>query len=287
MELKKKNVLVTGSSGFVGRHLVKKLKEMGGSVTCFDIANGRDVTKWSDIRNVKNTDIVFHLAAATFVPLSQKDPRRIYEANVIGTLNALEICRLKGSKMIFASSYVYGNPEYIPIDEKHPVKPMNPYARSKVLGEILCRNYYEDFGVRCIILRPFNIYGKGQRDFFLIPEIIKQLNTKTQLTLKDLTPRRDLVHVNDVVNAYIRAAVHDKQSFNIFNIGYGKSYSVLEVAEKLVELSGRRVQIKSLGEKRRGEVADTIADIRKAKNLLKWRPTVDIDEGLESLIIDR
>ena len=286
MELKKKNVLVTGSSGFVGRHLVKKLKEMGASVTSFDIANGRDVTKWTDIRNVKNTDIVFHLAAVTFVPLSQKDPRRIYEANVIGTLNALEICRLKGSKMIFASSYVYGIPEYIPIDEKHPVKPVNPYARSKVLGEILCRNYHEDFGVRCTILRPFNIYGKGQREFFLIPEIIKQLHTKTQLTLKDLTPRRDLVHVNDVINAYIKAAIYDKQSFNIFNIGYGKSYSVLEIAEKLMKLSGRRIQIKSLGEKRRGEVADTIADIRKAKNLLNWLPTVDIDEGLESLIMD-
>ena len=284
--MKNKRVLVTGSSGFVGRHLAKILREKGARVTSIDIINGKDITRWNDVKNIRKVEIIFHLAAVTFVPISQKNPRGTYEANLMGTLNMLELCRLKSARMVFASSYVYGNPEYLPIDEKHPIKPTNPYARSKVFGEILCRSYYEDFGVPCIILRPFNIYGKGQSEYFLIPEITRQLRTKKHLTLKDLTPKRDLIHISDVVNAYVKAGEYDKNDFDIFNIGYGKSVSVQEVAEKLVNISGRDVYIKSLDMRRRGEIKDTIADIRKAKKLLKWRPLVDINKGLENVFLD-
>jgi len=115
-----------------------------------------------------------------FVPYSFQEPREMYEVNVLGTLNILELCRLHViPRIVFASSYVYGQPSYLPIDEAHPVNPNNPYGRSKVFGEGLCRAYYEDCGVSCIVLRSFNLYGEGQREHFLIPSILRQLETRT------------------------------------------------------------------------------------------------------------
>lgn len=110
-----------------------------------------------------------------FVPFSQENPRLTYEINVQGTANVLEFCRLNNSKIVFSSSYVYGKPKYLPIDEKHPIFPTNPYARSKTLGEMLCRSYNKDYGVKCVIIHWFNLYGKGQNNIFLIPQIINQL----------------------------------------------------------------------------------------------------------------
>ena len=138
MDVKDKNVLVTGSSGFVGRHLVDQLRKEGARVVCFDIADGKDITQWADWETIAEADVVLHLAAITFVSTSQANPRNTYHINLSGTVNALEYCRLHGAKIVFASSYVYGNPNYLPIDEKHPVNATNPDASSKVAGELIC-----------------------------------------------------------------------------------------------------------------------------------------------------
>jgi len=284
MQLKDKHVVVTGSDGFVGRYLVQALKDRDAKVTPFDITEGCDITKWSDFGNIDKADAVFHLAAKTFVPASQNSPRETYEVNVTGTANVLEMCRANGARMIFASSYVYGNPQYLPTDEKHPVNPTNPYARSKVMGEELCRAYHEDHGVPCVLLRPFNIFGPGQDQNFLIPEIVGQLKAGNTLTLQDLTPRRDLLYIGDAVDAYVKAGEYDESDFEVFNIGYGESFSVEEVARKLIELSGKDVDLKSLGVERQGAINDTVADTSKARELLKWKPSVDLATGLEKTL---
>lgn len=284
MLLKDKHVVVTGSDGFVGRYLVKQLKDREAKVVPFDIAEGRDITRWSDFSGLTKADIVFHLAARTFVPTSQENPRLTYEVNLTGTANVLEMCRVTGARMIFASSYVYGNPQYLPTDEKHPVNPTNTYARSKVLGEQLCRAYHEDHDVPCVILRPFNIFGPGQDESFLIPEIVKQLKVGDVLTLQDLKPRRDLLYVSDAVDAYIKAGEYDATNYEIFNIGYGESFSVEDVAKKLIELTGNDVELRSLRVERPGAINDTVADTRKAKELLKWQPTVDLVTGLKDTL---
>ena len=289
MKLNGKRILVTGSSGFVGKNLVEELKREDADVLTLTDHDGRRI----DIRDqqrvmriingIRDIDIVYHLAAITSVPFSFENPRETYDVNVLGTLNILELCRsCNADKIVFASSYVYGQPQYLPIDEKHPLQPTNPYARSKVLGEELCRAYNTDFGVKCIILRPFNIYGVGQNKNFLIPSIIAQLRYG-KIELKDPEPKRDFIYISDIIDAYIKAGEFNGD-FDVFNIGYGKSYSVKEIVDKIIHLYGKDVKVKYSGERRKNEVMDTIANIKKAKEKLGWKPSVDIDNGLSNLL---
>ena len=289
MKLGGKKILVTGSSGFVGKGLVEELKRQDAEVLTLTEHDGRRI----DIRDqqrvmriineIRNVDIVYHLAAITSVPFSFENPRETYDVNVLGTLNILELCRsCNADKIVFASSYVYGQPQYLPIDEEHPLQPTNPYARSKILGEELCRAYNTDFGVKCIILRPFNIYGVGQSKNFLIPLIIAQLRYG-KIELKDPEPKRDFIYISDVIDAYIKAGDF-KGNFEIFNIGYGKSYSVKEIVDKIIYLYGKDVKVKYSGERRKNEIMDTIADVKKAKEKVGWKPRVEIDNGLSNLL---
>ena len=289
MKLNGKRILVTGSSGFVGKNLVEELKRQDAEVLTLTDHNGRridirDSKRVTEIINeIRNIDIVYHLAAITSVPFSFENPRETYDVNVLGTLNILELCRsCNADKIVFASSYVYGQPQYLPIDEKHPLQPANPYARSKILGEELCRAYNTDFGLKCIILRPFNIYGVGQGKNFLIPSIIAQLRYG-KIELKDPEPKRDFIYISDVIEAYIKVGEF-KGNFDVFNIGYGKSYSVKEIVDKIIRLYGKDVKVKYSGERRKNEIMDTVADIKKAKEKLDWKPGVEIDSGLSNLL---
>ena len=291
MKLNGKRILVTGSRGFVGKNLIEELKRQDAKVLTLTDHDGRRIDIrdqqrveriTNEIRNI-DIDIVYHLAAITSVPFSFENPRETYDVNVLGTLNILELCRLcNADKIVFASSYVYGQPQYLPIDEKHPLQPTNPYARSKILGEELCRAYNTDFGVKCIILRPFNIYGVGQGKNFLIPSIIAQLRYG-KIELKDPEPKRDFIYISDVIDAYIKAGEFNGD-FEVFNIGYGKSYSVKEIVDKIIHLYGKDVKVKYSGERRKNEIMDTIANIKKAKEKLGWTPRVGIDNGLSNLL---
>jgi UDP-glucose 4-epimerase len=195
-------------------------------------------------------------------------------------LNILELCRLRNvDKLVFASSYVYGHPIYLPISEEHPLRPTNPYARSKVIGEALCQAYHDDFGLKCAILRVFNVYGEGQSDNFLIPSILKQ-TASGKVVLMDPEPRRDFLYVSDAVEAYIKAGEYNSSDFDVFNIGYGTSYSVDEIVNLIIKAWGKDVAISYSHSRRKEEIMDVIADIRKARDCLGWAPMVTIEEGI-------
>ena len=284
MNISGKRILVTGSSGFVGGPLIEELKGHNVKVVTLTDENSNkiDVRNWQKIKEIEDIDIVYHLAAITYVPFSFENPRETYDVNVLGTLNILELCRLRDvEKIVFASSYVYGQPRYLPVDETHPLQPTNPYARSKVLAEDLCTAYYEDYGLRCVILRPFNIYGEGQSNNFLIPSILGQL-AKGNIELNNSEPKRDFVYISDINDAYIKAGEFSKD-FEIFNIGYGKSYSAKEIVDKLINLCGKDVKVDYKNVRRRNEIMDTIANSKKAKIKLGWKPKVGIDEGLKAI----
>jgi len=198
-------VLITGFSGFIGSYLQKRLNQTKHELVLIDLVNGFDICVWQQVMNLKDIDVIIHLANLSFVPDSYEQPKKFYETNYLSTLNMLELCRLNGSKMIFFSSYVYGHPQYQPINEDHPIQPFNPYAQTKVICESLCEGYNRDFNVPVTIFRPFNIYGKGQNPDFLIPSILQQAQ-KGKIVVKDDRPKRDYIHVEDIVEA-IEAAI--------------------------------------------------------------------------------
>ncbi|VVB62022.1 GDP-mannose 4,6-dehydratase [uncultured archaeon] len=289
MKLKGISALVTGSKGFIGSHLVSSLKENEVVIEEIDIKNGIDLTNWEQLHGfIKNTftiDMIFHLGAIVFVPYSFENPRITYVTNVVGTLNLLEIARMYDiKKFIFASTYVYGQPQYLPIDEHHPIQAISPYNRSKILGEELCKGYHQDYGLHCIILRPFNIYGTGQSKDFLIPSIIAQLASK-KITLENPDPMRDYVYIDDVISAYMKAATYDGKGVEIFNIGTGVSYSVKEIVDKIINLGQMNdITVSYTHKIRENEISNIVADIQKAKEKLKWQPKMDIDSGLSTML---
>jgi len=277
-------ILVTGYSGFIGKYLTERLTRSSHGLILMDLANGFDICDWEQIKHITGIDAIVHLANLSFVPASYEQPKKFYESNYLSTLNMLELCRINHAKMIFFSSYVYGHPQYQPIDEKHPIQAFNPYSQTKVICESLCEGYNRDFHVPVTIFRPFNIYGIGKNPDFLIPTIIQQAK-KGSIVIKDDRPKRDYIHIKDIVEA-VMAAIDSKPSpiLQTYNLGTGISYSVKEIVEQVRDLFNSNIDYQCLNEIRQNEVMDTIADIQKIKSELKWEPKISITEGLKMMI---
>jgi len=279
------HVLVTGGSGFLGWPLCRKLQESGSEVLSVNRRSGTDVTNWQDLSSVERCDVVYHLAGVAGVDVALEHPRETYNANILGTLNILEYCRIwKVKRLVFASSYVYGPPMYLPVDEKHPINAVNPYAKSKVMGEELCRQYQKDYGVAIVILRIFNPYGPKQRGNFLISTIVSQMQHTGRVVLRDPAPRRDFVFVEDVANAFAMAGLYTGSEFAVFNVASGMSYSVAEVVGKVQNIFGRPFEVTYTGPRRPFEIADCVGCIERGKVELGWEPKTDLDSGLGQTI---
>jgi UDP-glucose 4-epimerase len=279
------HVLVTGSDGFVGRALIRRLRRDGYPLTEFDLARGSDITRWEQVRHTEPFDVAVHLAARTFVPDSFRAPHEFFRTNVTGTLNLLELARRRGARVVYASAYVYGRPRYLPIDEAHPVQALNPYTASKLLGEDLCRSYHRDSGVPVVILRAFNVYGPGQRPEFLIPRIVQAL-PDGEVRLADPAPRRDWLYLDDAVAAYAKAVEFDAEPWAVFNVGAGRSHSVREVTDMVRRQWGRPFNVQYEGRRREGEIDDLVADCRRIGAALGWRPAVDLAEGIRRMLAE-
>lgn len=278
-------ILITGHSGFIGKYLIKELTKTNNELVLCDISDGIDICNWDEVKDFCGIDIVIHLANLSFVPASYKEPKKFYEVNYLGTLNMLELCRLNNAKMIYFSSYMYGTPQYQPIDENHPLSAYNPYAQTKLICENLCDGYNRDFNVSIIIFRPFNIYGNGQNPDFLIPTIINQAKTG-KIIIKDDRPKRDYIHVTDIVNAILKATevINSSSGLQIFNLGSGKSHSVKEIIDIVLQLSDKDIEYQCTNETRQNEVINTIANITKIKKELGWEPKISLREGLKSML---
>jgi nucleoside-diphosphate-sugar epimerase len=275
-------ILVTGSNGFIGKSLVQKLKQLNHSVIEFS----GDILEDESYRKLHKEDIshCFHLAAKSFVPDSWKSPYDFIEVNVLGTAKVLEFCKVKNCSLTFVSSYLYGAPNYLPIDEKHPVQTPNPYALSKHQAEELCKFYSEHFKMKVIVVRPFNIYGPGQDTRFLIPELISKFMGKDKVVeVTDLTPKRDYVFISDVTEA-LAGTLKIGDNYCVLNIGSGYSLSVQEIADKIKTISGSNKTVKSSNETRVNEIPDTVADISLAFDKMGWKPKVSFDEGIKEIL---
>lgn len=279
-----KKILVTGSNGFIGRALVKRLSGQGFITIGFDIADG-DVAAEGSFTNLENEDIsyVFHLAGKTFIPESWSHPFSFYRTNVLGTANVLEFCRKTGAGLTYVSSYLYGKPEYLPVDENHPVKAYNPYSHTKLVAEEICRYYRDQFSLGISILRPFNAFGPGQSEQFLIPELIRKI-LDPQLAfieVMDLRPKRDFVFIDDLVEALFLSMDGPR---GIYNVGSGSSVSVEEVINIIKDLTGIQKNVLTRKVERPMEIFDLYADVSKITASLKWKVNVSFKEGLTRCI---
>ncbi len=277
-------IAVTGAGGFIGMHLVPELEKTGYEVVEISRKKDFDLNDWKSVNNIPKCDVIVHLAAKTFVPDSFENPREFYQTNINLTLNALELARKWQSKVIYMSSYFYGPPNYTPVDEKHPLNPHNPYAQTKYLSEDLCKAYSKDFDLPVVAFRLFNIYGPGQTGSFLIPDILYQIKELTKIRLKDPRPKRDYIHVDDVVSVILAALDFDHEGFHVFNLGTGKSVSVEKLVSIIQKYSSHKFEVEYTHEYRKGEVLDSVADNSKLISSFGIQGFLDIETGIKLMI---
>jgi len=277
-------VIISGSKGFIGSNLLSIMSSDRYSIVTIDNANGIDLSIKDNLNGIPNFDVFVHLANLSYVPDSYSNPESFYRINYLTTLNALELCRKNNARLIYISSYIYGIPEYLPVDENHIEKPFNPYAQSKFLSETLCDGYSRDFGIKTIILRPFNVYGSGQKSKLLIPEIFQQLiEGKSIITLRDPSPRRDFVNVLDVAKA-IKKCVDLGDKSSKYNICSGVSYSVREITEIINSNLKKPVRFVFNESDRPNEVNETVGSYYKFNKEFAWTPEITLEKGLIDII---
>ena len=297
--------VVTGGSGFVGRHLVEYLLKNNHDVTIIDnLSNSRlenisnffhdvdfhklDILEKEKLRPlIKNSDGIFHHAALADVQESFIQPKKYFDVNVLGTKNIFELSEEFGLKTVFASSSsIYGNPKQIPIMETSERLPLNPYGQTKLEDEYLAEKFSKN-GMSIIGLRYFNIFGNGQSNSYagVITKFIKNAFEKNLLKINgDGLQTRDFIFVGDVVRANL-LAMESTTQFGFMNIGSGVPISILKLAQMIIQkfnLKTEPVFNKSL----EGDIKDSQANIDLVKNLLNWTPNTTLDEWLTSKIND-
>lgn len=271
-------IAVTGSGGFIGSYLLPALKKEGHEIIELTLEKDFDVMDFNSMQKIPEFEKMIHLAAMSYVPDSFINPYDFYKVNILSTLNVLEVCRQRNAGMIFMSSYVYGAPDYLPIDEKHPIKAFNPYSQSKLSAEQICTGYSRDFNMDVVVLRPFNLYGFGQKENFLIPTIIKQAHSG-KIILKDPEPKRDMLYIEDFIDAVIKSC--SVKGNALYNVGYGKSFTINEMANAVCDAFHKEIKLEFTGEKRTGEVMNTIADITAITEATGWKPKTSLTEGIK------
>ncbi|MCZ7403138.1 MAG: GDP-mannose 4,6-dehydratase [Candidatus Methanoperedens sp.] len=300
MQWQDKTVLVTGATGFVGPYLVRELlrKEARIKVLIMDSAGnltglenritkayGNILDRNSFHRALEGTDIVFHLAAISNVNYAIAHPEETFETNATGTLNLLEQARQNEvEKFVYiSSSHVYGIPKYLPIDEQHPINPLEPYSVGKAAAEMLVNTYALNYGLKTSVIRPFNLYGVGQSEGFIVPSIIKQAYEKEIVELGNITPTRDFLYIADAINGILAIA---ESGEGIYNLGSGSETSIKEVVENIIGIINPNKKFVSVEARKRMGAIDIprmCADVSKLKKL-GWLPKVSLKDGLMKTI---
>jgi len=294
----KHKVLVTGGAGFIGSFLVEELVNKGFDVVVIDnLHRGREKNLEAVSKKIKFVngdicdetllrrlidpiDIVYHLAAVSRVIPSIENPKLCFKYNIGGTEIVSRLCAKSNKKLIFASSReVYGDAQYLPVDENHPLNPKNPYASSKISGESIIRAYGDCYGLDYMILRLANVYG--YRDFErVIPIFLDKCKNNEPMTIFGGKQILDLVHIYDAVNAFIMAM---GQSKKIINIGLGAGISIFDLANITKNLTESESEV-IFDKHRIGEVDTFISKIDYAKKIMGWVPKIELKQGLRLLL---
>lgn len=306
-----KNILVTGSGGFIGSHLTEKLVHLGFNVKAFVHYNSNNSWGWldsssikneieivsGDIRDfdavnnaMKNVDSVFHLAALIGIPYSYISPLAYIRTNIEGTYNILQAARNSSldNILITSTSETYGTAQYIPIDEKHPAVSQSPYSATKISADEIGLSFNRSFDLPVKIIRPFNTYGPRQSARAIIPTVISQLlSGKTKIKLGNLTPTRDLTFVKDTVMGFIEIAKSEHLFGEATNIGMKNEISIGNLVTLISELIGVQIEIESDDKRIRpgkSEVERLFCDNSKIITSTDWLPDYNLRQGLQETI---
>ena len=306
--LLKMNIVVVGGAGYIGSHMTKRLIEDGHRVIVVDnLSTGHEAAVLSktfyqiDIASrfglnqlfkSHEVDAVFHFASYIQVGESVTNPAKYYQNNVASTLNLLDAMVEWGIKhFVFSSTAaIFGNPVYTPIDERHPTVPINPYGQSKLMVEEILKDFDEAYGLKSVCLRYFNAAGAdpsgsiGERhepETHLIPLVLQAASGRREaITVfgqdydtPDGTCLRDYIHVNDLVDAHVKAIEYlkIKDESAAFNLGNGQGFSVKEIIEAARQVTGRPISV-MYADRRAGDPPVLVADSSLAKSVLHWRP---------------
>jgi len=317
-------ILVTGGAGYIGSHCVMALLEQGSEVVVFDnLSTGHietvdtlskygklefvqgDLLNNNDLKNLFDSfdiDSVIHFAAFSQVGESVKNPQKYYINNVCGTVNLLSaMLEHNVKKIVFSSTAAtYGEPKYIPIDEKHPQEPINPYGQTKLMIEKIMDDYDKAYGLRSVRLRYFNVAGADSKnrvgewhdpETHLIPNILKSTfgGGKTfemygdDYDTKDGTCVRDYINVEDLAQAHLLALkyLNNGGETNFFNLGTNDGNTVKEVFAMCEKVTQKNIAVLQKP-RREGDPASLVADNSKAKTILNWQPKRSLEESVST-----
>jgi len=296
-------ILVTGGAGFIGSNLVKKLSEEGALITVLDDLFTGDLSLIEDVPNIafikgsvtdfdlvedleEKTDIVFNLAARNIIVATRR-PREDFKVNAGGMLNILIAAKKHGIERIVytSSASVYGNPRYLPINEDDRLYILNPYAASKLSAENYCMAFFESYDIPVTILRYSNVFGINQSPLNPYCGVVSKFFTSV---LSDRPPEihgdgeqtRDFTFVEDAVEATMLAALSPKVVGEVLNVGTGKETSVRDLANLIIELSGKDLQPIKIDRRDIDNLRRRVMNIEKIRKNLRWIPTTPLEEGL-------
>ena len=310
-----KSFLITGGAGFIGSHLVDHLLGSGAShITVIDDFNDfyspeikrenirhhltdpryrpveadiRDRTALEKVFADKPFDCIVHLAARAGVRPSLTEPQLYNETNITGTLNLLELARANNIKQFVfgSSSSVYGINAKVPFSEEDPIRqPISPYAATKGAGELLCHTYSHLYGIRCVCLRFFTVYGPRQRPDLAIHKFAKLISAGKPIPVfGDGTSRRDYTFVDDIIAGVAAAIFYDKSNYEVINLGESRTIELRE----LISLLEKELDTHAIIDRQPtqpGDVPQTFADIDKARRLLGYNPQTQIEEGIHKFV---
>jgi dTDP-glucose 4,6-dehydratase len=238
---------------------------------------------------VQGRSVVFHLAALIGIPYSYRAAQSYVRTNIEGTLNVLQAARDFHTERLLctSTSEVYGTARYVPIDEEHPLQGQSPYSASKIGADKIAESYYFSFGLPVSIVRPFNTYGPRQSTRAVIPTIVAQALSGSEIRLGAASPTRDFNYVSDTVEGFLRTAEEERAIGKTINLGSGTEISIGDVAKLVGHLMGKELTLVPEEQRVRpekSEVERLCADATFAGELLGWRSRVGLEEGLRLTI---
>ena len=284
-------VIVTGASGFIGHNMVRRLSSLNAQTLVIDRNQPAEQFpnvefEWADLRHLNKeyeADYLIHLAAVTNAGYAEKYPMETYETNVLGTVNLMNHVNIS-RRILFPSTALVYAASSEPIAEDAELDQSSNYALSKTIGEAILKFQSNRQQVDHTIVRFFNVFGPGQLAMYIIPQVLRQIQNENKVVVRNGAVMRDMLFVDDCIDAVLKLAVTPAAANDVFNIGSGEIVTISDIARQAIRASGRSdVEYTDLEQNIEFSPTAIMADINKVTSTIDWRPQVSLEEGLKRM----